>query len=96
MTEEQEGLSNLFARRGEDKFKDIKVNKGLYDAPIIPDVLTVFECEVYQKIDSGDHMIFVGKVQRLTNQLDQNKPLGFVNGKYINLNEKVKNMEGVK
>ncbi|OOV88197.1 p-hydroxyphenylacetate 3-hydroxylase reductase component [Oceanospirillum linum] len=55
-------VSNHFARPSDDKFADIEYEKGLGDAPLLPDCSARFQCESYQKLDGGDHWILVGKV----------------------------------
>ncbi|OPX55169.1 NADH-FMN oxidoreductase RutF, flavin reductase (DIM6/NTAB) family [Oceanospirillum multiglobuliferum] len=55
-------LSNHFARPSDDKFADIRYEKGLGGAALLPDCAARFQCENYQKIDGGDHWILIGKV----------------------------------
>lgn len=55
-------MSNHFARQQEDKFSAFEWDEGIGGAPIFPNCAARFQCETYQKIDGGDHWIFVGKV----------------------------------
>jgi 4-hydroxyphenylacetate 3-hydroxylase, reductase component len=55
-------LSNHFARPSDNKFADVKYEKGLGNAPLLPDCSARFQCENYQRIDGGDHWILIGKV----------------------------------
>jgi 4-hydroxyphenylacetate 3-hydroxylase, reductase component len=59
---DQISLSNHFARPSDDKFADVKYEKGLGNAPLLPDCSARFQCENYQRIDGGDHWILIGKV----------------------------------
>jgi flavin reductase (DIM6/NTAB) family NADH-FMN oxidoreductase RutF/DNA-binding MarR family transcriptional regulator len=62
LTSDQMQLSNHFARQNEDKFAGIDWEPGIGGAPILPDCAGRFQCEAYDKLDGGDHWIFVGKV----------------------------------
>lgn len=48
-----------------DKFKEAKLTKEeakSVDCPRIKEALAYMECEVINEIDTGDHIIFIGKV----------------------------------
>lgn len=62
LASDQADLSNHFARQQEDKFTDVEWDEGIGGAPIFPNCAARFQCETYDKIDGGDHWIFVGKV----------------------------------
>lgn len=62
LASDQAGMSNHFARQQEDKFSAFEWEKGIGGAPIFPNCAARFQCETYQKLDGGDHWIFVGKV----------------------------------
>jgi hypothetical protein len=55
-------MSNQFARQREDKFAGIEWEPGLGGAPTFPNCAGRFQCESFNKLDGGDHWIFVGKV----------------------------------
>ncbi|WP_369856962.1 p-hydroxyphenylacetate 3-hydroxylase reductase component [Candidatus Thalassolituus haligoni] len=59
---DQINLSNHFARPSDDKFARIDYEKGLGNAPLLPDCAARFQCENYQRIDGGDHWILIGNV----------------------------------
>lgn len=62
LASDQIDLSNHFARQQEDKFAGIEWEKGIGGVPILPNCAARFQCETYDKLDGGDHWIFVGKV----------------------------------
>ena len=62
LASDQMAMSNHFARQQEDKFAGYDWEKGLGGAPIFPNCAGRFQCETYNKLDGGDHWIFVGKV----------------------------------
>ncbi len=59
---DQMDMSNHFARKQPDKFAGIDWQEGIGGAPIFPNCAGRFQCEAYDKLDGGDHWIFVGRV----------------------------------
>lgn len=43
---------------------------------------SVFECETEQKVDAGDHYLFIGRVKNVDIKNPDLKPLGFLRGRY--------------
>lgn len=62
LSSDQMDMSNHFARQQDDKFAGFDWEEGLGGAPIFPNCAGRFQCETYDKLDGGDHWIFVGKV----------------------------------
>jgi 3-hydroxy-9,10-secoandrosta-1,3,5(10)-triene-9,17-dione monooxygenase reductase component len=77
---DQEELSSRFARRGEDKFNGLELEKGLGDIPLLTGCTARFQCRTAFQYDGGDHTIFVGEVQ--TFDRSEAPPLVFHGGKY--------------
>lgn len=82
---EQEALSRKFATGGIDKFADQAYTEGLYGCPILPDALATIECRTANKVDGGDHTIFIGAVERVNLDETGKRPLGYVRGTYVEL-----------
>lgn len=80
LANDQEALSNRFARAGEDKFGGLALDAGLGDAPLIPGCSARFQCRTAFRYDGGDHVIFVGEV--LAYDRSERPPLVFVTGGY--------------
>lgn len=59
---DQINLSNHFAKRSEDKFADINYTKGAGNAPLLDGCAAIFQCELHNIIEGGDHWIILGKV----------------------------------
>lgn len=59
----QKPLSNHFAKRQADKFRDMDFRRGLGQAPILSECLTVLECRSRQMYESGDHWILIGEIE---------------------------------
>lgn len=83
LREDQVELSTRFATRGADKFRGVRCRRGLGGVPVLRTYLALFECEVVQTHDAGDHTIFLGAVKRLEVPPGDLPPLGFLRGKYV-------------
>jgi len=62
LASDQLEMSNHFARQQENKFEGVEWEEGIGGSPIFPDCAGRFQCETYNKLDGGDHWIFVGRV----------------------------------
>lgn len=66
LSEHQRALSQLFARRGDDRFSLTEWLPGKFGAPIFPRTLASFECELSQSVPAGDHKILIGTVEEVS------------------------------
>ena len=80
LSNEQEPLSNRFARAGEDKFGGLALDESINGAPLIPDCSARFQCRTAFQYDGGDHVIFVGEV--IEYDSSGRPPLLYVTGGY--------------
>jgi flavin reductase (DIM6/NTAB) family NADH-FMN oxidoreductase RutF len=62
--EEQRALSERFAARVEDRFASIDWTPGTTGAPLLGGCLAGFECRNTKHIEAGDHILFLGAVER--------------------------------
>ena len=86
LSENQEELSNKFARTHDEKWIGQTVLAGKSGLPLLPNAVIAFECEAYDRHDGGDHEIFVGRVVELhENQAKRGHPLVFFGGQYRRL-----------
>jgi flavin reductase (DIM6/NTAB) family NADH-FMN oxidoreductase RutF/DNA-binding IclR family transcriptional regulator len=81
LADDQIGLSNRFARAGEDKFAGTPVVEGLGGVPLIEGCAAYLECGRHAAHEAGDHMIFIGRVQRIARS--GRRPLAFGGGRYL-------------
>ena len=82
LSQDQQGLSQLFAKPLEDNWLKVKLASGsTTDCPAIEGGLAFLECEVFARYEGGDHMIFVCKVINLVEQ-SQDEPLIYFGSKY--------------
>ncbi len=59
---DQQAMSDLFARRGEDKFGGLEAIDGPEGAPLIEGCAARFGCTARFEYEGGDHAIFLGEV----------------------------------
>jgi flavin reductase (DIM6/NTAB) family NADH-FMN oxidoreductase RutF len=64
LSAEQRHLCRHFATPSLDKFASLPFEEGLHGAPLLPGCLAVFECRTENTFEGGDHMIFIGRVDR--------------------------------
>lgn len=76
----QEDLSNRFARRGEDKFAGLELERGPGGVPLLPGCAARFKCRTAYVYEGGDHDIIVGEVLEFDHF--DTAPLLFHRGKY--------------
>lgn len=77
---DQEHLSNRFAKRGEDKFSGLAIDRATSDVPLLPGCSARFLCRTAFRYEGGDHEIFVGEV--ITFEHFERPPLVFQGGRY--------------
>lgn len=81
LASDQEHLSNRFARALTSKWEGVRFAQGLHEAPLLDAALACFECSSHQHFDGGDHVIFLGRVERFTCNAAAD-PLVFHRGRY--------------
>ncbi|MFD1795869.1 flavin reductase family protein [Paracoccus aurantiacus] len=79
LKETQKHLADRFTRGG-TQFLDLAHQIDEYGVPVIPDVLTRFDCELEAAHDAGDHTLVVGKVLRV--EAGEGQPLVFAQGQW--------------
>lgn len=80
LANDQEALSNRFARAGEDKFAGLALAPGCTEAPLLDGCSARFQCRTRFEYEGGDHVIFVGEV--LDYDRSDRAPLLYVTGGY--------------
>lgn len=80
LAEDQEALSNRFARASTEKFADLVLDSPAGTPPLLPGCSARFECRTAFQYEGGDHMILVGEVLRY--HRSERAPLLYVRGGY--------------
>lgn len=86
LRDSQKQLSNVFARALVDKWSGVDYEVWETGCPILTDCLANFECETQATHDGGDHVIFIGKVRRMSCN-GAGSPLLYYRGSYCSLAE---------
>jgi flavin reductase (DIM6/NTAB) family NADH-FMN oxidoreductase RutF len=80
LAEDQDQVSERFARAGGAKFKDLQMVTGQSGAALVPGALAHIECGLAAAHPAGDHTIYVGKVLGLS--VHPGRPLVYHAGAY--------------
>ena len=85
LADDQNEMSGRFASsKIVDKFDGVDWRPGARGTPVIAGSLASFECRTFAVHDAGDHLIFIGEVEKFE-QGRQDEPLVFYKGAYMML-----------
>lgn len=77
----QKTLAENFASRRVDRWAGVAFTDGACGAPLLTGAAATFECFNRSRYEEGDHVIFVGQVERCSHRADA-APLLFHGGKF--------------
>ena len=77
---DQHHLSRQFATPSQDKFAGVDTLRGTAGVPLIEGTVARFSCRTLRRVEAGDHVIFLGEVERYEAEPDE--PLVFHSGYY--------------
>ena len=63
LAEHQEALSRRFASEVDDRFEGVGYTRGGTGLPLLDDALAHLECRVEARVDAGDHVVVIGRVE---------------------------------
>lgn len=78
---DQQALAERFAARGVDRWAGVEFDEGAGGAPLLRGCVATFECFNRSQYTEGDHVIFVGEVERCTRRPTAS-PLLFHGGRF--------------
>ncbi|MBC5782538.1 flavin reductase family protein [Ramlibacter sp. USB13] len=78
---DQKPLAERFASRVADRWSGVVFDTGAGGAPLLHGAAATFECFNRSRYEEGDHVIFVGEVERCTHRTGAS-PLLFHGGRY--------------
>lgn len=84
LAEGQASIANKFAHSGVEKFADTDYFLSSHQIPVISESISHLECKNYKNIDCGDHIIFIGLVEKVSIN-DSKKPLLYYGKAYKGL-----------
>ena len=85
LAEEQKEISDWFAGKGrdaEDQFSELEYDMGENATPVLKGNIGLLECELYNEVPGGDHVIFIGLVTRALFEEDVKAPLLYYASSY--------------
>jgi flavin reductase (DIM6/NTAB) family NADH-FMN oxidoreductase RutF len=80
-TADQKELAERFASKHENRWKDVLFTDGASGSPLLIGAAATFECFNRSRYEEGDHVIFVGEVERCSHRAGA-APLLFHGGKF--------------
>lgn len=83
---EQE-LSRRLSRKGQSALQPEEFRTGAHGVPLLHHAAATFECNVHEKIEAGDHVIFIGRVLASSHNSHET-PLLYYRGAYRALGPK--------
>jgi flavin reductase (DIM6/NTAB) family NADH-FMN oxidoreductase RutF len=61
---DQKSLAERFALKGADRWAGVNFTEGIAGSPLLTGAAATFECFNRSRYEEGDHVIFVGEVER--------------------------------
>ena len=83
--EEQQDISNNFARSSDEKWDGVLHEFGKNGCPSFGNSIAVLECKKDAIHEGGDHLIIVGEVTNIKYDVENNRPLLYYNGSYSSI-----------
>lgn len=78
---DQQALAEQFAAKGTDRWAGVAFTEGVSGAPLLAGSAATFECFNRSQYTEGDHVIFVGEVERCAHRAEAS-PLLYHGGKF--------------
>jgi 4-nitrophenol 2-monooxygenase / 4-nitrocatechol 4-monooxygenase, reductase component len=80
LREDQPDAAVQFARKGGDKFKGLRVTRGISGTPLLDDALATCECRVVEDVTGGTHSVFLAEVDHASAR--PGAPLAYFRGRF--------------
>jgi flavin reductase (DIM6/NTAB) family NADH-FMN oxidoreductase RutF len=79
----QDALSNRFASKKDEhrRFEGLATHRGVTGAPLLDECVISLDCEVEASHEAGDHVIYVGRVEALS-EAAKDEPLLYHRHRY--------------
>jgi flavin reductase (DIM6/NTAB) family NADH-FMN oxidoreductase RutF len=89
LSEDQQALSDCFAgapvEPGREAFCGAAWHRGETGLPLIDGVIATLECTVAETFSAGDHDLFIGRVDALSNEEHHPMPLLYYRRRYLRI-----------
>jgi flavin-dependent trigonelline monooxygenase, reductase component len=81
LSEGQREISSLFASAWVDRFASAQWRLGELGVPLLENTVAWFECCMHDRVEAGDHLILIGRVQTYGHSTAS--PLAYCRGAYV-------------
>lgn len=81
LSADQQALARQFAAKDVDRYQGVQFSLGASGAPLLQGAAATFECFNRSRYEEGDHVIFVGEVERCNHRTGAS-PLLFHGGRF--------------
>jgi len=81
LSAQQRDLALRFATQGVDRWQGVDFASGTSGVPLLPGVVASFECRSRSRHEEGDHVIFIGAVERCQHRQEV-RPLLYHGGRF--------------
>ncbi len=89
LSEDQQALSDCFAgapvEPGRERFCGAAWHAGRTGLPLVDGAIATLECTVVETFSAGDHDLFLGRVDDLTNEGEHPMPLLYYRRRYLRI-----------
>ena len=85
LSSDQDTLSTRFARKDIERFEGVAFDTWVTGSPVLPGALAALDCTRHAVHDAGDHVIVIGRVQKLGVLAPDAQPLTYWRGRYRSL-----------
>lgn len=89
LAHDQIEVSKVFASHGVEGMADVPYELGQTGSPLIDGSIAWIDCEIGERLEGGDHTIFLGKVVAVSIARPDTDPLLFWAGRYRRMGEQV-------
>lgn len=79
---DQQALAERFATKGIDRWAGVAHTPGVHNTPLLAGCIATFECFNRSQYTEGDHVIFVGEVERCSYPKPGAAPLVYHGGRF--------------
>jgi flavin reductase (DIM6/NTAB) family NADH-FMN oxidoreductase RutF len=80
LAEDQGELAYRFAKKGQDKFAAVPIDRGVSGVPLLRDALAHIECEIKETVAGGTHTVFLAQVVQAAAK--DGPPLTYFRGRF--------------
>lgn len=86
LRDDQQDLSQRFAKSNSDKFAGLNIAIGHGGVPLLPNCAACLQCRLFAQHEAGDHVLFLAEVIDISSDKTA-RPLVYHGGRYVELSD---------